>query len=278
MNKLVLFFLFVLLNNYLVCQVDSTPSSIKAITTKQSILSQTYTPSVFSGHNLIPSHKNPIYVNSSLLYWPSIILFIVFAFYISIKVSDPKKILKIFISVFSLQASKQLIREDYKLYKRVSLLLSLNFILVISLLLFITNNYFGLILKSSSPIIQYLFFILVTIGVYFAKVLSVLGFSFITSRGETGKEYIFNIFVFCQITGLASFPFIVFLQFSKYPQEWFLYPTLIVCGCFYCFRMFRGIVISTLEQNVGILYIILYFCALEILPFLVLVKFLLTNF
>jgi hypothetical protein len=235
--------------------------------------------SLFSSHKLKSSHsKDPILTNSPVLYWPSVLLFIVFCIYVSVKVTDPKKIIKIFMSVFSIQASKQLIREDYKLYKRVSVFLSVCFILVISFLICLINDYFGLILKSYNLFHQYLFFILITTFIYLTKIVSTLILAHITSSYEIGKEYIFNLFVFCQITGVILFPVVVFIQFSKYPTEWFLYPGLIVCASIYMLRIFRGFVISALEQNIGILYIILYLCALEILPLLVLVRFLLINF
>jgi len=235
--------------------------------------------SLFSGHSLKSSRdKDPILTNTPILYWPSVLLFLVFSIYVSIRVTDPKKIIKIFISIFSIQASKQLIREDYKLYKRVSIFLSTCFILVISFLICLINDYFGLILKSYSLFYQYLFFILITTFIYLTKIVSTLILSHITSSYEIGKEYVFNLFVFCQIAGIILFPIVVFLQFSKYPAEWFLYPGLIVCGSIYILRVFRGLVISSLEQNIGILYIILYLCALEILPLLVLVRFLLINF
>ena len=263
MIKLFLGFLFIIFNNILMAQTDTLKSFI---------------PSVFSGHSLKPLHNTPILINSNYIYWPSIILFLVFSVYVYIKIADPKKIAKIFISIFSLQTSKQLLREDYKLNKRVSIFLSFSFILIISFLVYLTNDYFGLILQNFNPVYQYLFFILSTTCVFFVKILVVLSLSFITSTAEIGKEYIFNVFLFCQVLGIISFPFVVLMQFSRYPKEWFLYPILIICGCLYSLRLYRGLTISVLEQSVGFLYIILYLCALEILPFLILVKILLTNF
>lgn len=235
-------------------------------------------PSVFTGHLLTPLHADPLFRAGTTYYWPGIILFLVLVLYVSIKVYDPKKIYKIFASVFSLQASKQLFREDYKLNKRVSVFLSISFVLVISFLIHITNRYFGLMLNGVAPLKQYGFFLTVVCLVYTAKFLASYLLSFIVSYSELDKEYSFNIFVFSQTLGVILFPMIILVQFSKYPAEWFLYPALIICGGFYVLRLFRGFVISVLEQNVGILYIFLYLCALEILPLLVLVKFLLTTF
>lgn len=259
--------------------IPKNSAILKSDTLKQADTKGFSAYSLFSGHSLKSSRdKDPILTNTPVLYWPSLLLFIVFSIYVSIKVTEPKKIIKIFTSIYSIQASKQLIREDYKLYKRVSVLLSVCFILIISFLICLINDYFGLILKSYSLFYQYLFFILVTTFIYLTKIVSTLVLSHITSSHEIGKEYVFNLFVFCQIAGIILFPVVVFLQFSKCPAEWFLYPGLIVCGSIYILRIFRGFVISALEQNIGILYIILYLCALEILPLFILVRFLLINF
>ncbi len=235
-------------------------------------------PSVFAGHLLAPFHADPVFRAGTTYYWPGIILFLVLTLYVSIKVYDPKKIYKIFASVFSLQASKQLFREDYKLNKRVSVFLTISFILVISFLIYMTNHYFGFILSDVSPLKQYVFFLVTVCLVYSIRFLVSYLLSFVVSNTELDREYFFNTFVFSQTLGLILFPMIVLIQFSKYPAEWFLYPAVIICAGFYVLRLFRGFVISVLEQNVGILYIFLYLCALEILPLLVLVKFLLTTF
>lgn len=234
--------------------------------------------SIFSGHSLIKTHDYPIFNSSSPTYWPGIVLFFIFSIFVLIRISEPKKIIKVFTSVFSLQEAKQLFREEFKLTKRVSILLGLSFILVMAFLVQFINEYFGLILNEYSELKQFLFFIAVISLMYLIKFIVNYTLAFITSNEELGKEYLFNVYVFSQTIGIILFPMVICLQFTKYPVEWFLYPALIICGGFYALRMFRGFVLSSSEQNIGILYIFLYLCALEILPLLVLIKFLLVNF
>ena len=236
------------------------------------------TVSLFTGHSLKATHSTPIFNPYNTSYWPGILLFTVFSIYVLIRISEPKKIIRIFTSVFSLQESKQLFIEEFKLTKRMSILLGLAFILVMAFLAQITNQYFGLILQEQTQLNQYSFFTGVISLIYIVKfaVNSVL--AFISSNSDLGKEYLFNVFVFSQTIGIILFPVVICLQFTKYPTEWFLYPALIICAGFYALRMFRGFIISVSEQNIGILYIFLYLCALEILPLLVLIKFLLVNF
>lgn len=239
---------------------------------------RTITHSIFSGHSLQPSHHTPIFRAGEISYWPVVIIFSTLALYILVRISDPKKFLKVIISPFSLQVSKQLFREDYKLNKRVSAILSLCFILVMAYMTFLTNQYFGLILEGVKHLQQFLFFVAVICIMYLVKFTANLFLASLTETKDLAKEYGFNVFVFCQTLALLLLPFIICIQFSRYSTELFLYPAYIICFLFYLLRLFRGFTISVMEQGVGILYIFLYLCALEILPLLVLVKFLVVNF
>ncbi len=235
-------------------------------------------PSVFVGHSLKTIHQTPMLKINEPTYWQGIMLFLIFSIYVLIRVSEPRKILKVFTSVFSIQESKQLFREEFKLTKRLSVLLGIGFILVMAFLIQFTNQYFGLILHDYSHLQQYVFFVLVVSLVYVVKFFANYILAYISSNNELSREYMFNVFVFAQTIGIVIFPLIICLQFTKYPDELFLYPSLIICAGFYGLRIFRGVIISTTEQSIGILYIFLYLCALEILPMLVLIKFLLVNF
>lgn len=234
--------------------------------------------SIFYGHSLKVIHPSPIINTKQQSYWQGLLLFILFSIYVVIRVSEPKKILKIFISVFSLQEAKQLFREEFKLTKRISLLLGIGFILIIAFLMQLTNEYFGSILNNYSHLQQYLLFVVVICLTYLIKFIVNYTLAIISSNTELGKEYFFNVFIFSQTIGVIILPLIICLKFTKYPTEWFLYPALIICGGFYALRLFRIFIVSTTEQNIGILYIFIYLCALEILPLLVLIKFLLVNF
>lgn len=234
--------------------------------------------SIFSDHALQPVDAAPIFRNGTQYYWPIVLLFIVFSIYVYLHFTNPKKLIQVFLSAYSNQASKQLYREDYRLAKSMSVLLSLAFVLVMAFLLFLTNNYFGFILQDFQPHKQFLFFTALILMMYIVK-LSVnyfIGFS--TMRQELNHEYTFNVFISFQTLGVVLLPLVICIQFSRYPTEWFLYPAIILCGLFYLQRFIRGFIISVTEQSVGIVYIFLYLCALEILPLLVLIKFLLVNF
>jgi hypothetical protein len=234
--------------------------------------------SIFSDHALQPVDAVPVFRNGTPYYWPVVLLFVVFSMYVYLNFTNPKKLLQVFLSVYSNQASKQLYREDYRLTKSMSVLLSLSFVMVMAFLLFVCNNYFGFILQDLQPLKQFLFFTAVILLMYIVKLSSNYFIGFSTMSQELNHEYIFNVFISSQTLGVVLLPLVICIQFSRYPTEWFLYPAIILCGAFYILRFIRGFIISVVEQNVGIVYIFLYLCALEILPLLVLIKFLLVNF
>jgi hypothetical protein len=234
--------------------------------------------SVFSNHSLQPIDAIPLFRNGTTYYWPVLFLFFVFSIYVYLNITNPKKLLQVFLSVYSNQASKQLYREDYRLAKSTSVLLSIGFIIVMSFLVFIINTYFAFILKGLYPFKQFLFLTAVITLMYIIKLGTNYFISFSTKNEELNNEYTFNVFISCQTLGVILLPLVICIQFSRYPTEWFLYPAMIICGIFFALRFVRGFIISAIEQNVGILYIFLYLCTLEILPLLVLIKFLLVNF
>lgn len=234
--------------------------------------------SLFQNHLLTPTHHQAILRASNTQYWVAILLVLIFSIFVFAKVSDPKKLFKVFHSSFSLQAAKQLYREDYQIIKRFSLLLWFTFVLVLTFLIQGTNQYFGLIFQDYPEWQQYLFFFLIiSLTIAFRYVFNSI-IAFFIKQVELSNEYFFNITIFSQTIGLVLFPFVLCMYLTQYPTEWFLYPALIISLLFYLFRVMRGIIITVMEQNVGVLYIFLYLCALEILPILVLIKFLFVNF
>ncbi len=109
---------------------------------------------------------------------------------------------------------------------------------------------------------------------YFIKKIFFLFLAGIFDRYEYAKECVFNIYLFNRALGICLYPIIIALAFVK--------PTIIshnllliigytVIGAFYLYRIFREIQIS-IKNRISIFYIFLYFCTLEILPILLLVK------
>lgn len=110
--------------------------------------------------------------------------------------------------------------------------------------------------------------------IYFIKgfLFNILGLLF--NEFEYSEEYIQNVHIFNRISGILLFPIIISIAFVS--PEIIQNKTLIMIGLalviiMYFFRLFRGMQIS-IRSNVSILYMFLYFCILELLPILLLLK------
>ncbi|MBS1635083.1 MAG: DUF4271 domain-containing protein [Bacteroidetes bacterium] len=233
---------------------------------------------LFSGNLLKPFHPSAVFRNGHDMIWPAILLFVVFSFIVFARVTEPKKLTKVFTAFYSLQASKQLQREDYKIGKRLSVILLIVFLVCLSFFLYSFNAYFGFILRDTPVWKQFLFFMGLVGASYLVKYMVSMVLGHVINMTDLIREYIFNVSVFSQVLGITLFPFVIALEFSGLRAEWFLYPGLVIFMAFYLFRFVRGFAISGMEQGIGFFYIFLYLCALEILPLLVLVKFILTHF
>lgn len=194
----------------------------------------------------------------------TVALYFVFllAFYAIIRTTSSSKSFALFESYFSSISFNQHFKEEYFIKNYPSF-----FLVLISAL----NN--GLILfyiyyKTEPNKIFYLFLVIV-----FALVLKVF-FSYfisktISSRGVVVKEYYTLEVLNFQMIGLVSsllIPLLIIIDAEFVKQIYF--STLALC---FVYKLIKQIHAS-ISHNTSWFYIILYFCAFEIIPVLTLVK------
>jgi|GEM_PF-2344625 len=256
--------------------------TVTSVALNETILnnSNNVVPSIFSDNLLKPTtNLELVYNTSHYLIWPAIILFIAFVLIVAIKSSNVKKIRDVISAVFSLTIAKQLYREEYGLSKRSAIFFSVIYILLVPLLIFELNRFFNFgLFETNSEFIQYLFLLIITLTVYSVKHLFISFLSVLLKAANLTKEYWFTVLVFSHALTILLFPIMVILLFSSVQTVYLVYIALSLFIGFYILRLVRILALMYSEQNVAIVYIIMYLCALEILPFLVLIKFLFINF
>jgi hypothetical protein len=245
---------------------------------KDSVVYPTHYEHLFKEHLLKPSHKGAVFNNSENHYWPSIVLFTAIALLALLKVTSPVRTFRVLNAAYSLQVARQVEREDYSPFKRVPLILSVIFILSAAFLFYKLNEQFGSILQSKEGIIQYVFFVMAVSLAVIVKFVVNSFISAITGASHLFKEYINNTFIINQAMGVVLLPLIIVAELSPVNPGWLILPALLFLCFGYILRLYRGFVFAALEEGVGILQLFVYLCALEILPLLVLVKFLVVNF
>ena len=85
--------------------------------------------------------------------------------------------------------------------------------------------------------------------------------------------YIFTITIFHLTMGLLLVPFVIFIAFAPNSMQTIaLYAALIMVGFVYLLRSIRGFMIATKHILEYRFHFLLYLCAVEIAPLLILIK------
>ena len=109
--------------------------------------------------------------------------------------------------------------------------------------------------------------------IYMVKLISLNFMGFILKTERTVKEYFYNILLINNFIGILLVPII--LAVAYFPQ--FDKINLIKVGIFlylaaFGYRVVRGMLIGVAVSGYSFFHIFLYFCSLEILPFLIIMK------
>ncbi len=233
---------------------------------------------IFNNH-LLPKHNSLPQLKANYeLIWPSLLLLICFVLIVVIKTTSLNKVVKIVQSVYNIQNWNQLLREDYNPYKFYSVILALLFAINVSFLFYKLNANYNLILTRLPHFLQFLFIFGILVALILIKVIANKILMFVTGTKNPIYQYSYCSFIINQTFGLFIFPFIVLAEFGKFNSLLFLTISLVIIGFSIILKWFRGIVFSLLDERIGILQTFTYFCTLEILPILVIVKFIIETF
>ncbi|HWY11292.1 MAG TPA: DUF4271 domain-containing protein [Bacteroidia bacterium] len=233
---------------------------------------------LFHDHLLKPIHDTAIFNTLEHLYWPSFVLFLSLCLLVLLKATSPQKTFRVLNAAYSLQVARQIEREDYGPLKRVSIVLSIVFVLMTAFLFYKLNLLYGSVLSKNGSLFQYLFFVLVIVLAYSVKLIMANVVGFVTQTTNIFSEYVNNTLIINQSIGVILLPVMVIVEVSPVNPEWFVFPAILFLVLGYVLRLYRGFLFAGIEGGVGLLQLFVYLCALEILPLLVLIKFLVVNF
>lgn len=202
--------------------------------------------------------------------WVSFFLFAAFSALVVLRVFDGRRLTQLAGGFFRASSVSMLYREENALTGRASLLLILNFLLVTPLFVWQTIGYFNLPQEGMQ---QYGILALAFVVLYLLKAAVTRFMGFVFDKKEAALEYTYNILLFNKTLGLLLFPVTVLLAFAReIPPLWLIGTGLGMWGIILVYRLFRGILIGVSTSGFSLVYIFLYLCTLEILPFFVILK------
>jgi hypothetical protein len=207
------------------------------------------------------------------------ILLFCFILLASSQFSYGKRLTQVFRACISERYMAQLVRNGDLYNERISLYLFLVFILSIPLLILEVNHHYLNYVVPAGPLgmaSTYLLILGIYATLYGLKIMALRVSGVIFKTYSATQEYILTLFVFNLAEGLIV---IVFLAFILYADSYHgLQLCLLVLGIMYTYRLFRAFVLGLSESRYSILYLLLFFGCLEILPLIVLAKVMMKYF
>lgn len=215
-----------------------------------------------------PTYKKTVTEN-----WEIIVLLFSILLVASAKGFSQNRFKNILKSVFSTQATYEIVRGEKIFFNRTNLLLNLVYLFTSSLFIYQILTTKNLVENSKIELVNYIVVVL-WIGLFYVVKLignSILNIFFDTK--EISMEYVYNTSLFNNVIGVILLPILFLnnftnLQNSIFYQKFSLGLIFIVL----LFRTMRYIKLG-LKKNISVLHIILYLCTLEILPLIVIIKF-----
>lgn len=233
---------------------------------------------LFFEHLLQKQHLTPELKIHSSSVWTSVYLLFSLTLLVFVKVTSTSKVLKIIQSTFNSNALHELEREETKTFKLHSVLLSLFFLLNISFLFYKVNSFYKFVFSENDLFVQFcLIFVIVLIFACFKNLLNQF-ICFLSNDYKTLSGFSYNSIKINQTFGLFLFPWLVLAELTNFNPLIFVSAAFVMLTASLIYRWYRGVIIGLVEERVGLLQTFTYFCGLEILPVIVLVKYIIETF
>lgn len=163
--------------------------------------------------------------------------------------------------------------EDSNLHMTSFLnILYLNFIITGGVFFFQLNSFYKFLSLNLSPLLllSLLIFCIFLFDFLRRFIIRILGFIF--NEKELADEYFFHLKSIYAFTGLLLLPVITFIGYIEiHLKPFFIYSGLLIIIIAFLLLIYKGTTIL-IKRKVSFVYVILYLCALEIIPILLLVK------
>ena len=165
------------------------------------------------------------------------------------------------------------LRDIGGLFQWQSTILNLISFLIIGLFGYSAAAYYGIIPSPLGGIIFWIISLgIIVIAVTIRHIVCMITGN-VSGENEAFREYLLGVYHSYRFSALFLFVIIILMSYTViFPQRVYFISGIIVLGTMYLIRVIRLMIIF-INRNISIFYLILYLCALEILPVMVLVKY-----
>lgn len=252
-------------------------TTLKLSQAESSVDSNSTTVSLFEQHLLPVQHTQPQLHPPQSDFWPAAILTGLYLMFIWIYVANRKKITQM-ISAFYLNRFNNLLsRDEFTIGNRVAVFLSLFFIVANTIFIVHLLSY----LKVNFPFNTLVLSSLIGGGLlilYAGKMILINVFGYVFQVQKEASEYARLVFLYCNLLGLFMLPLSVCVVFMKqFSPAIFITAGVSMISIFILVRIIRGLFVGLNSTRISKLYLFVYLCTLEIMPFVILAKLFMLN-
>lgn len=204
--------------------------------------------------------------------WITILLMASILLLVWIRLINKKYLLSVVKSIVSFQESTSLYREKNSLMEKASFMVNLLFLSNISIFIIQLYLFYGVDISGIENHVFYFILIGSFVGLFIFRALTSLMIGFLFLQQSVFSEFFHNVNIYTKNMGLFLLPVVIILQFLSYDYLPFIvYTGIFVVVILYLLHIIRSFQIF-IRKNVSISYMILYLCAFEFAPFLIIYK------
>jgi len=205
-------------------------------------------------------------------YWMLPVFLVILCILAYVRVAYGKRLNRLYSSVIRIQILRQVMREELVFTHRASLLLFVNFVLVVSLLVYAVMAYWQWDFIEVQGLKRYVFISLAIASTYILKLLVASVLRLIFRDPGIIREYLYVAFLVNKAAGILLFPLVVgLIYFNIGGVDNLIFGVMVLLSILLLYRTIQGLVLCS-GYTISWVYIILYLCTLEIMPFLIAMK------
>jgi hypothetical protein len=164
-------------------------------------------------------------------------------------------------------------RDIDGLFHWQSTVLNLISFLIIGLFGYAAASFYDIIPSGLSGITFWGISLVITVSAVTLRHITCIITGNVSGEKEVFREYLLSVYQSYRFSALFLFVIIILMSYTVLsPAKGYFSSGIIVLGIMYLIRVTRLLIIF-INRNISIFYLILYLCALEILPVLILVKY-----
>ncbi len=203
-----------------------------------------------------------------------ILIILAAAFLYSVVRSSSKGIFSSFVKFFLFRGINDPASRDIGgLFLWQSTIFNLISFLVLGLFGYMYTRFYGLSTGNISSILLWLISVGVIISAVTIRHFICIITGALSGQKEVFGEYLVNIYQGYRFSALLIFFVIILISYTTFlPLDFLLSAGIVILVLLYLLRVIRLLIIF-INRNISIFYLILYLCALEILPVLILAKY-----